>query len=150
MLAELERLALADSTVPLGVLARGSAIDDARLSAVEHAITVGALQADTDPLGYQEGDHWCHEHGNAKEVGDRVQRDVELGGDYVVSSANPQHPETCHRRNTKSGTRRVVAWTIQHMVLGLVTGPPRFDEGVYSHEAEEQPHQAETRDGHVP
>ena len=45
MLGELERLALADRTVPLGILARRCSIDNTGFGTMEHSVAVGALLA---------------------------------------------------------------------------------------------------------
>src|SRR5215217_8093187 len=140
MLSQGKLLADGDRPVPLGVSTGRIPFDHTAFGTVQEAIVIGALETDADPLGQQERQHGRYEYGDPQEVRHGVQGNVELGGDHVVTAAEPEHSEPGHGRHTEPGSGRVIAWTVQQVMLGLVAGHPRLVERVDCHAAEDQRH----------
>ena len=94
VLGEREPLGLGQRLVDLDELTVRQPLDDAGLATVQHLVPVAALEAEADPLGDDEGDRPGRRRSDPDEPGDRVDRQVEVGGPEVVAAADQQHAST--------------------------------------------------------
>ena len=123
------------------------------LDTVLQDFTVGALQANAQAVGDEEGQRRQDDQANAAEPGHRVQRDLEEVRDVVVTTGDGQQQEEGQAHHADTGAHRDVARTLQQVVVGGVAGDLLLDERVrnqqHDHQATQQSNPERTRDGVV-
>ena len=91
-----------------------------------------------------------HEHGDAQEPHQRLDRDVGLRGDDVLAPGDEDHDEVGEHRHAEGRAHWMVPGPVQELVAAAVPGQPALDEGIGVHAQEEQPghqHAGEERVG---
>src|SRR5690606_20558785 len=131
-------LLLVERTVDLDVLAVGEAHDPAGLVAVEHELTVLALQAQADALGDPEREPGTDEEQDPEDPRDRVDRQREVRRDEVVRPGERQDDERREERDAQTRADRDVPRAVEHVVLALVLRHRSLEERVGEEEREQQ------------
>ena len=127
---ELPALVVRELLVHLDVLAARQADDAARLVAVQRDLAILLLQADADPLRDEVGDDRADEDQDLQHRDDGLDREQEMRRDQVGARRGPQHRVERDAGRADRGAGRGVARAVGHVVLALVAGDPRLDEGV--------------------
>ncbi|MBG9887282.1 hypothetical protein ABE10_12235, partial [Bacillus toyonensis] len=136
---ELPPVVLVDRLVDLDELTAGEAHDPAGLIAVQDDLTILLLQRDADALGDEVPEHRADEQQGLERVDHAFHGQHEVSGDEVGRGSGPQHGVEDHTRHADRGACRCGARTLSDVVLALVAGDPRLDEGVERDEDDEDP-----------
>lgn len=93
------------------------ALDDAGLATVQHLVPVAALEAQADPLRDDERDDRSGEEEDPDEPRDGVQRQMEVRGPQVVTTADEADEVRRDPGDAQRRTGRGVARAVQDVVL---------------------------------
>jgi hypothetical protein len=119
---------LPDRKMPLAISALWGADDDAGLVAVQLLLVV-PVQGDTPTAGDGERDDRAQDRRDLKDVGDLVDAQVHRGREDVVAAACPRQAVKGHQRGHHGGAGGDIPGSLEQVVLPLVTGDPRLEEG---------------------
>ena len=147
---DLGLLRVGDRRVHLDVLAMGETQDLTALATVEHQLAITALQTEAEPPSGEERQGRQDKDGDAGEPRDPVERQVERLGHDVVGAVEDQRAVERDGHDAKARTSRVVARSVEQVVLAGVTGDPALDEGVAQQQREQDPGDDQSGNEDVP